>query len=442
MNDSVDVWTIALGVVQSVCALLGLAIAVLELTPRFRRALHSKIAGRPPKASVPSEVDRTSAHATNAQLPGDAFSDSLRDSDEVMERVGAINGVRAADSAVAEHVTTGRGSLAFWLCGIGFGLAAVCAIYLQSIGAVVAGESSNLIAAQVALALLAGVAVAVAPRRPQRGVFYSLVVVGYGGTIVSGLMADQFFDGVEAVARGFVPIAAVSIAVRLHDRVWLQAAIFAISAGCVIQAPIQVALVLVAALALSLTTGTRGRLVIWLLPLLAVALPLIIFRTHRLSRVEAWINPERGDELGALYQVEQYRLALGSAALVGPSGQEWVVQMSRVGWLVGLAMHTGLLVAILLCVAIGASYLYALRASWRSVRERSHAFALNAVLFPLLLINVGIELGLLPTFALTPPPFASLASGIVWLSLAWFSLRWPVFTEISLPGRAITSAQM
>lgn len=147
-----------------------------------------------------------------------------------------------------------------------------------------------------------------------------------------------------------------------------------------------------------------------------------ILEPHQQERIWVWLRPEKCDPLGALYNVDQSKHAIGSGGITGKGflegertkldyvpeqstdfifctmGEEW-------GWLGSLVLVGAFSFLLLRIVHIAERQ--------RTLFARYYAYGVASILFFHLFINMGMTMGLVPVIGI-PLPFISYGGSSLW----------------------------
>lgn len=140
-----------------------------------------------------------------------------------------------------------------------------------------------------------------------------------------------------------------------------------------------------------------------------------VLKPHQQDRINVWLNPEKCDPQGSLYNVLQSKMAIGSGGLQGKGFLEgnltrgnYVPEQATdfifctVGeeqGFIGVAAVIGLFLALLLRIVT-------LAERQRSNFTRCYAYGVAGILFIHFAINIGMTMGLMPVIGI-PLPFIS-----------------------------------
>lgn len=140
-----------------------------------------------------------------------------------------------------------------------------------------------------------------------------------------------------------------------------------------------------------------------------------LLKSHQQDRLNVWLNPEKCDPQGSLYNLEQSKMAIAAGGLVGKGflGGEitkgnYVPEQSTdfiyttiaeehgfIGTLAVLALYLGLLFRVVYIAE-----------RQRLTFSRVYAYCVAAFLFIHIFINIGMTMGLMPIIGI-PLPFIS-----------------------------------
>lgn len=140
-----------------------------------------------------------------------------------------------------------------------------------------------------------------------------------------------------------------------------------------------------------------------------------LLRPHQQERILVWLRPEKCDPLGALYNVEQSKFAIGSGGLWGKGFLEgertkldYVPEQSTDFIFCTMGEEWGFMGSFLLISLFTALLL---RILYLAERQRSdfakyYAYGVAFILFMHLFVNIGMTVGLVPVIGI-PLPFIS-----------------------------------
>lgn len=159
-----------------------------------------------------------------------------------------------------------------------------------------------------------------------------------------------------------------------------------------------------------------------------------VLEPHQQERIMVWLRPEKCDPLGALYNVEQSKYAIGSGGSWGKGflqgertkldyvpeqstdfifctvGEEW----GFVGSFIILGLFLGLLTRIII-----------LAERQRAAFTLFYAYGVIGILFFHLFINIGMTIGMMPVVGI-PLPFVSYGGSSLWA----FTLLMSIFFKL------------
>jgi rod shape determining protein RodA len=140
-----------------------------------------------------------------------------------------------------------------------------------------------------------------------------------------------------------------------------------------------------------------------------------ILRPHQQDRIKVWLKPSECDPLGALYNVTQSKMAIGSGGLLGKGFLEGTITKldyvpeqvtdfifctvgEEHGFLGAFAVVMLFLILLMRIIVIAERQ--------RSRFTRVYAYGVASILFFHLLVNIGMTMGLMPVIGI-PLPFIS-----------------------------------
>ncbi len=140
-----------------------------------------------------------------------------------------------------------------------------------------------------------------------------------------------------------------------------------------------------------------------------------ILRPHHQDRINVWLNPEKCDPQGSLYNVLQSKMAIGSGGLMGKgftngtmTKLNYVPEQSTdfifctIGEEQGFVGSFAIVVLFLLLLL----RIVTIAERQRSTFSRQYAYGVAGVLFIHFFINIGMTMNLIPTIGI-PLPFIS-----------------------------------
>lgn len=140
-----------------------------------------------------------------------------------------------------------------------------------------------------------------------------------------------------------------------------------------------------------------------------------VLKPHQQDRINAWLQPEKLDKRGALYNLTQSKLAISAGGLFGKGLTEGT--MTKLGYVPeqqtdfifcavgeeqGFIGSTAIIVLFLLLLW----RITTIAERQRSTFNRAYAYGVAGILFIHVLVNIGMTMGLLPVIGI-PLPFMS-----------------------------------
>ncbi|HMX82488.1 MAG TPA: rod shape-determining protein RodA [Saprospiraceae bacterium] len=159
-----------------------------------------------------------------------------------------------------------------------------------------------------------------------------------------------------------------------------------------------------------------------------------ILKPHQQDRLNVWLNPDKSDPRGALYNVLQSKMAIGSGGITGKGFSNGILTkhsyipeqktdfiFCTVGeehGFVGSFIVTGLFVWLLIRLIM-------LAERQRSAFSRNFIYGITGILFFHFFINIGMTIGLVPVIGV-PLPFVSYGGS----SLMSFSMMMAIVLKL------------
>lgn len=140
-----------------------------------------------------------------------------------------------------------------------------------------------------------------------------------------------------------------------------------------------------------------------------------VLRPHQQDRINAWLQPEKLDERGALYNLTQSKLAISAGGWLGKGLTEGT--MTKFGYVpeqqtdfifcaVGEEQGFVGTTAVILLYLILLWRISVIAERQRSVFNRAYAYGVAGIFFIHVLVNIGMTMGLVPIIGI-PLPFMS-----------------------------------
>lgn len=140
-----------------------------------------------------------------------------------------------------------------------------------------------------------------------------------------------------------------------------------------------------------------------------------VLRPHQQDRINAWLQPQKLDKRGALYNLTQSKLAISAGGLTGKGLTEGT--MTQLGYVpeqqtdfifcvVGEEHGFVGSAAVILLFLLLLWRITMLAERQRSTFNRAYAYGVAGILFVHVLVNIGMTMGLLPVIGI-PLPFLS-----------------------------------
>lgn len=140
-----------------------------------------------------------------------------------------------------------------------------------------------------------------------------------------------------------------------------------------------------------------------------------LLKPHQQDRINVWLHPEKSDPLGALYNVVQSKMAIGSGGLTGKgflegamTNLEYVPEQTTDFIFTAIGEEQGFLGVFALLAIYLILILRVINIGERSGNKfiLSYAYAIGGYLFFHFFINIGMTMGLVPVIGI-PLPFLS-----------------------------------
>lgn len=140
-----------------------------------------------------------------------------------------------------------------------------------------------------------------------------------------------------------------------------------------------------------------------------------ILKPHQQDRINVWLHPEKSDPLGALYNVVQSKMAIGSGGLTGKGFLEgamtnlaYVPEQATDFIFTAIGEEQGFVGVLALIVLYLVLILRVIKIGERAGNKfiLSYAYAIGGYLFFHFFINIGMTMGLVPVIGI-PLPFLS-----------------------------------
>jgi len=140
-----------------------------------------------------------------------------------------------------------------------------------------------------------------------------------------------------------------------------------------------------------------------------------ILKPHQQDRINVWLHPEESDPLGALYNVVQSKMAIGSGGMAGKgflegamTNLEYVPEQATDFIFTALGEEQGFLGVAALIILYLVLILRVINIGERSGNKfiLSYAYAIGGYLFFHFFINIGMTMGIVPVIGI-PLPFLS-----------------------------------
>ncbi len=164
-----------------------------------------------------------------------------------------------------------------------------------------------------------------------------------------------------------------------------------------------------------------------------------LLKPHQQDRINVWLNPEKCDPHGALYNVLQSKIAIGSGGLLGKgflqgnmSKLNYVPEQNTDFIFTVIGEEQGFLGGffVIIMYALIIFRLITRAEKSRLAFTRYYAYGLAGVLFTHVIINIGMTIGIFPVIGI-PLPFLSYGGS----SLLAFSLMIGVYLKLSYTRR-------
>ena len=159
-----------------------------------------------------------------------------------------------------------------------------------------------------------------------------------------------------------------------------------------------------------------------------------ILKPHQQDRLNVWLNPEKCDPQGSLYNVLQSKLAIGSGGLYGKGFLEgtltklnYVPEQSTDFIFCTIGEEQGAIgsVAIISLFIIFILRIIALAERQKSEFSRAYMYGVAGLLFLHVFVNIGMTMGIVPIIGI-PLPFISYGGS----SLLGFSIMFAVVLKL------------
>lgn len=160
-----------------------------------------------------------------------------------------------------------------------------------------------------------------------------------------------------------------------------------------------------------------------------------VLQSHQQDRIDAWLQPEKGDPQGSLYNIIQSKVAIGSGGIAGKGFLEG--SMTQLNYVPEQATDfifstigeeqgfIGSLSVIFLFLALILRIIY-LGETRENHFIRIYAYGLAGVIFAHFFVNIGMTMGLVPVVGI-PLPFISKGGS----ALVVFSLMISILLRLS-----------
>ncbi|PHI19023.1 rod shape-determining protein RodA [Lewinellaceae bacterium SD302] len=140
-----------------------------------------------------------------------------------------------------------------------------------------------------------------------------------------------------------------------------------------------------------------------------------VLKPHQQDRINAWLQPEKLDKQGALYNLTQSKLAISAGGLTGKGLTEGT--MTKFGYVpmqqtdfifCAVGEEQGFIgtTAVITLFLILLWRITVIAERQRSVFNRAYAYGVAGILFVHVMVNIGMTMGLLPIIGI-PLPFMS-----------------------------------
>lgn len=164
-----------------------------------------------------------------------------------------------------------------------------------------------------------------------------------------------------------------------------------------------------------------------------------LLEPHQRERINVWLLPDKADPRGALYNVIQSKVAIGSGGLIGKGFHEgsmtklnYVPEQSTDFIFCTIGEEQGFIgvVIFLLLYAFFIGRIFYLAEASRKPFIRNYGFILGGILFFHFFINISMTMGLVPIIGI-PLPFLSYGGS----SIIFFSLMIGIFLRLQMDDR-------
>ncbi len=252
------------------------------------------------------------------------------------------------------------------------------------------------------------------------------------GAFVAGMLLAGFVFSTEYIALGLLWLFSMILILNLKSRKWIWSliALALFSLGVLLLQQDQLQAVLYAsiigflAISFIIWRNKKGRLAFTLNGSLMVGLALAyvanyafteVLEPHQQDRINVWLQPQKCDPRGSLYNVLQSKMAISSGGLQGKGFMEgtltkldYVPEQSTDFIFCTVGEEQGFLGSFGV-IALYFLLLYritVLAERQRSSFSRQYAYAIAGILFIHYFINIGMTMGLMPIIGI-PLPFIS-----------------------------------
>ena len=232
------------------------------------------------------------------------------------------------------------------------------------------------------------------------------------------------------VIIGLIYIALMLLAANLKRPIYFMLGLTAVLAFCIFSLNLELLTIIygaaaaLAILAIYHVFKKKQRLVILSLAALALGSAIVfaadfsfnnILQPHQQDRINAWLNPDKGDRQGSLYNVVQSKIAIGSGGFYGKGFREGVLTKGKhvpeqttdfifctVGEEQGFIGSFAIILFFLLLLI----RITMIAERQRSAFSRCYAYGVAGILFVHFFINIGMTMGIVPIIGI-PLPFIS-----------------------------------
>ena len=397
-----DFWGTLATVVQTVCAVLAVLLAIIEVGPIVRRLVKRVRGYRPRGGQVP-------LHESGSQpVPTSSTQQPLSRADI---------GVTKLPRRVWVWLWVGYFSI-------------LCAVMFLFVGGVERGDGYGYGMYNHLWALLIAAILATRPAKTADWLTAILGVLAAGAATAPMLpLVVQTYIPVDLGVQ-CITLFAIAVASRFRYSPLATGGTFAAAAvlAAVHDDNSQVLMCLISALAFAACRPHHWRTWIWVPAATVGAFILLVTYLDGPSRYGAWttyaseFDPYR-------WQAASYRALASTSQLFGPSRADVdSYDETTTGWLAFLAHTAGIVPAVVVLTLLVGVLSIAAVLAFRHRKDRAQLAALAFVPVILLILNILVVAGLIPTIEVSPPPFNG-AFGAVWLAVMIAATRAPIFTE-------------